>query len=139
MSSQDYAVGYKKPPKQHQFKPGQSGNSRGRPNGARGLKTDLKAELEGRMTIRINGDPVTDTRQRLFVRALASKAATGDIRAAQTLSQLILQVLGTEDRGTARQTLSTGDQAILDELIKNADIGDSACSEGAPQVPPSKD
>lgn len=31
MSSEDDKVGYKRPPKQHQFKPGQSGNGRGRP------------------------------------------------------------------------------------------------------------
>lgn len=29
--SEDYEVGYKKPPKEYQFKPGQSGNSKGRP------------------------------------------------------------------------------------------------------------
>ena len=39
-------VGYKKPPKHGQFKPGRSGNPRGRPRGARGHKNIL-AEVAG--------------------------------------------------------------------------------------------
>lgn len=34
----DYEVGYKKPPRQHQFKPGNNANPRGRPKGARNLQ-----------------------------------------------------------------------------------------------------
>jgi len=36
-------VGYKKPPKEHQFKPGQSGNPGGRPKGS--LKDYVKRKL----------------------------------------------------------------------------------------------
>lgn len=41
----DCEVGYGKPPRHSQFKPGQSGNPRGRKKGSRGLRTDLHAEL----------------------------------------------------------------------------------------------
>ena len=41
----EYDVGYKKPPKRTQFKPGQSGNPRGRPKGTKNLKTDLAEAL----------------------------------------------------------------------------------------------
>ena len=34
----DYKVGYGKPPKEHRFKKGQSGNPRGRPKGAKSRK-----------------------------------------------------------------------------------------------------
>jgi hypothetical protein len=39
----DDEVGYGKPPKHGQFKPGKSGNPRGRPRGAHGLKGRRKA------------------------------------------------------------------------------------------------
>lgn len=124
----DYEVGYGKPPKQHQFKPGQSGNPKGRERGSRGLKTDLKAELEARMTIRINNEPVSDTRQRLLLRALASRAAAGDVRAAAIVIPLIIQVLGIEDRGTDRKKLSPLDQSILDDMLKSLGVEDAASS-----------
>ncbi len=44
-STGGYDVGYRKPPKHTRFKPGQSGNPRGRPKGTKNLKTDLIEEL----------------------------------------------------------------------------------------------
>lgn len=115
-----YKVGYGKPPKEHQFKRGQSGNPAGRKKGTRGLKTDLSAELNTHMTIRINNEPVNGTRQRLILRALTSRAATGDVRASAVLLPLIIQILGIEDRGGERKSLSPQDQAILEELLAGA-------------------
>lgn len=113
----DDAVGYRKPPRHSQFKPGQSGNPRGRPKGARGVKTDLAAELSSTWTTSINGKPIKSTKQRLMFRTLTARAATGDVRAAAILLPLILQVLGIEDRGGEARRLSPQDQALLDELL----------------------
>ena len=45
--SDDYEVGYGKPPKSRQWKPGQSGNPKGRPKGARNrLGTQFLEALE---------------------------------------------------------------------------------------------
>lgn len=114
---EDDRVGYGRPPKHSQFKPGQSGNPKGRKKGQRGLKTDLEAELRSKHTIQINQQRVTDTKQRLMVKALATRAASGDVKAAQILLPIIVQILGIEDRGVERRTLSPQDQAILDELL----------------------
>lgn len=113
----DYEVGYGKPPKAHQFPPGKSGNPRGRKKGSRGLKTDLNAELSSALTISINQQPVSGTKQRLMLKSLATRAAAGDVRAAALLIPLILQIFGFEDRGTKRDALSRQDQALLDSLL----------------------
>ena len=42
--SDDYEVGYKKPPIHTRFKPGVSGNPKGRPKGTKNLATDLAEE-----------------------------------------------------------------------------------------------
>jgi hypothetical protein len=113
----DYEIGYRKPPLRTRFPPGQSGNPRGRGKGSRGLKTDLEAELKSVHTIRINQQPVTGTKQRLAIKALATRAATGDLKAAALLLPLIIQVLGFEDREAGRRKLSPQDEEILKSLL----------------------
>ena len=54
-SNPDYEVGYKKPPVETQFKPGQSGNLKGRPKGSRNMKVLLKEELEKPIQVQENG------------------------------------------------------------------------------------
>ena len=44
-SDQEYKVGPGRPPKEHQFKPGQSGNSKGRKRKPPSIAMDLKALL----------------------------------------------------------------------------------------------
>ncbi len=41
----EYKVGYCRPPLANRFRPGQSGNPRGRPKGARNLRTVMAAAL----------------------------------------------------------------------------------------------
>ena len=55
MSDKSYDVGFGKPPKNSRFKPGQSGNPKGRPKGAKGLRTELKEELSERISVTEGG------------------------------------------------------------------------------------
>src|SRR2546423_2320441 len=48
-------VGYGSPPQAHQFKPGQSGNPRGRPKGAKNEATILRELLNRKIQIREGG------------------------------------------------------------------------------------
>lgn len=117
MSETDRKVGYKSPPKHTQFKKGRSGNPKGRPKNARGLKTDLKAELVSKMNIRVNGEEVSGTKQQLMLRTLTVRAASGDINATRILINLVMQVFGPEDHTTGPKKLSNLDQEILDQLL----------------------
>lgn len=113
----DYDVGYKKPPSHTQFKKGRSGNPKGRPKSARGLKTDLRAELITKMKIRMNGEDVSGTKQQLMLRTLSARAASGDVQATRILIDLVMQVFGPEDHVTGPKRLSTLDQQVLDQLL----------------------
>lgn len=140
----DYEVGYAKPPEHTRFKPGQSGNPKGRKKGKRGLKTDLVNALDAKQTIQIKGAPYTGTRQSLTVMTLATRAAAGDLKAAQLLLPLIVQLLGAEDRGAGRGKLSKQDQAIFEQFMGKSEDEEepepepeaSADGDGAGSDPP---
>jgi hypothetical protein len=74
----DYSVGYKKPPRRTQFKPGQSGNSKGRPKKRATFAEVLLKELRKLVTINIG----TRAQKVSMLEAIAmkhiNKAANGD-------------------------------------------------------------
>jgi hypothetical protein len=81
-------IGYCRPPKTSQFKPGKSGNPRGRPKGSTNLATDLSAELGEKITVREAGRPHRVSKQRALIKSLMAKALQGDVRAAATVLAL---------------------------------------------------
>ena len=50
-----YSVGYGRPPEETRFKPGQSGNPKGRPKGSKNLRTLFAEELRRSVTLKENG------------------------------------------------------------------------------------
>ena len=91
MAKDAYQIGYRKPPKATQFKPGQSGNPKGRPSGTRNLKTDLEDELGETITVTEAGKLKRLSKQRALLKSLVAKALKGDTKA-------IAIVLGMVDR-----------------------------------------
>ncbi|MEJ6391235.1 DUF5681 domain-containing protein [Gymnodinialimonas ulvae] len=94
----DYDVGYGKPPKDTRFKPGQSGNPRGRPKGAKNKRPGLHEERlkdiildEAYRTVAMReGDhnvqiPVAQA----VMRAIAVNAAKGNTRSQRLFAQLL--------------------------------------------------
>ena len=80
-SDDDYEVGYGKPPKSGQFKKGQSGNPKGRPKEAKGVKASLKRELTTTITVRERGQEVKLTKAEVLAKGLMSDALKGDPKA----------------------------------------------------------
>ena len=86
-------VGYRNPPRATRFKPGQSGNPKGRPKGSLNLATDLSAELGEQITVREGGQPRRITKQRALVKSLMAKALQGDVRATTALLALYARII----------------------------------------------
>ena len=88
-----YKVGYGRPPKATQFRPGSSGNPKGRPKGSRNLATDLAAELGEPITVREDGRHRRVSKQRALIKSLMAKSLQGDVRAAAALLSLYARVI----------------------------------------------
>ena len=86
-------VGYRKPPEAARFKPGTSGNPKGRPKGTFSLATDLSAELGEQITVREGGRPRRISKQRALVKSLMAKALQGDVRATTAVLALYARVI----------------------------------------------
>lgn len=114
---EDDEVGYGKPPKKHRFPKGVSGNPGGRKKGSRGLKTDLNAELKSRVNITENGKTITLTMQRTIIKALAMKAAKGDVKAANSIVAMTIQMNGIEDERVGKSQVSAADLAVLADFM----------------------
>lgn len=50
-----YEVGYRKPPREHQFRPGESGNKKGRKKGSKNIATILQELLNQKISVTKNG------------------------------------------------------------------------------------
>ena len=64
-------VGYGRPPKEHQFKPGQSGNPKGRPKGSKNEATYFRETVEMEVAMRVGGE----MRKVPYMRAMWMKVA----------------------------------------------------------------
>jgi hypothetical protein len=80
-------TGYGKPPKEHQFRPGRSGNAKGRPKGTKNTATLLREILDRKIEVR-NGSTVRkiSVREAILTR-FAESALKGDTKSAAFLLQ----------------------------------------------------
>lgn len=104
----DYKVGKGKPPKEHQFKPGQSGNPAGKIKGTRDHKT-----IFNDMVNKLGGDieGVTATNFEIITHTWIEKAKEGQDKA-------VVDVLDrTMDK--AKQPIGVQDDNITDDDIKD--------------------
>ena len=115
-SEGDYEVGYARPPVNTRFKPGQSGNPKGRPKGTKNLKTDLMEEANETILVREDGRKVRISRQRAVIKTLFMKALKGDVRSMAKILELIMTVNGLAPEDEAEEPLSADEEEVLRTL-----------------------
>lgn len=114
----DSPVGYCNPPRHTRFKKGQSGNPKGRTKKNKNWATVLIETLNEKVAINENGKRKKITKLEAMAKQTANKAASGDVRAARMLFDLIQQVEIKEPTASASEPFGEVDQTILRQLIK---------------------
>lgn len=113
-----YRVGYKQPPLAMRFKPGQSGNRKGRPKGTKSLPKVLAETLARRVTVRENGKPRRMRMLDVLIQKLINDAARGELRAMRLILDLCERYGDGTEQTIEAAGLAAEDQAIIDTYLK---------------------
>jgi hypothetical protein len=105
-----YEVGNKKPPKEHQFKPGQSGNPKGRPKGSLSFEAKVDKELSKLVPVNKNGKSVKMSKLDVGVTRLVDRFMSGDLK-----STAIIIGLGKKNEKQKAGEEALDDVALPDE------------------------
>lgn len=111
----DDLVGYCRPPKKHQFKPGQSGNKKGRPKGAKNESTILREILLQRKVPMRDGGR---TRKVQVLEGMLLKFAEDSLKGNTKSAAFLLNRFGQYVSGEIqRDGLNPDDREILDSYL----------------------
>ena len=127
----DYQVGYGKPPREHRFRRGRSGNPHGRPKGSLNIATVLAKTLRERVTVTENGRRRSYTKLELAMKQVANKAAAGDpalLRVLIGLTQMVEAQL--QEHEMPKTQLAEEDRKVLERFLARAQRVPKGDSDG---------
>ncbi len=132
----EYEVGYGRPPKSGQFKKGKSGNPKGRPKGAKGVRASLKRELETKITVREGGRQLRISKAEAMARQFTNSALKGDMKALLVILKVDSEIFDTNGAAVGEESspLAPGaiDYAILRDFFLS--LGDKNAIDGNQEI-----
>jgi Family of unknown function (DUF5681) len=134
-SKRSATTGYGRPPEHARFKPGSSGNPKGRRKNSRNLKTIIQQALTSSVTLREGSRTRTVSKLEGIVLRQVESALKGNEKAALAVLRMASHVdlLSGSDNSSENNELTAAEKRILDEFITNTA---KASSRGRPN--PSK-
>jgi Family of unknown function (DUF5681) len=113
------SVGYARPPIASRFKPGKSGNPRGRPRNSRNLKTIIQGALTAPVVLREGARKRSISKLEGIVLKQIESALKGNEKAALATLKMAAQVglLEAPEGAGETPTLSASEQAMVNELV----------------------
>jgi hypothetical protein len=110
------SVGYKRPPREHQFRAGQSGNPSGRPKGTRNFRSELREELSEVVTVHDGDRDIQISKQRALIKSVVAAAIDGNQRAAASVLAMCMRMLADAEDDDAIEDV--GDREIVEAFTK---------------------
>ena len=122
--SSDYEVGYGKPPKKNQFKPGHSGNKKGRPKGHKNLMSIIRECSSEKIIVNKNGKTIKMEKREALLHFHLNEAIKGNVKSARIILPLIIE---SEKQELSRQQqmtlLNRDDEQILNDTLAQIKLG----------------
>ena len=112
----DYEVGYSKPPRHTRFVKGQSGNPRGRPPGAKNMKTLLTKALNQLVVVTDHGGRRKVSKREAIVTQLVNRSAKADFKAIQILLGMLRDIESDTDPHSVDPTFTEADEQIIQRI-----------------------
>jgi hypothetical protein len=124
----DYAIGFGRPPKHSQFKPGKSGNPRGRPKKRASLQDIVTAVLFEKMAVRMGERTQKIASVDVLIRTAVNRALKGDHRFLTSVIAIIrMSGLCEMDANASISDIDrSDDEAILANFLKRHGSGTEA-------------
>jgi hypothetical protein len=116
-----YNIGYKNPPKHSQFKPGRSGNPKGRPKGAKGLKTIVRDMMTTKVPVRTASGEKRISRielvmQKTYELGVVKERSRALSELLRLYSAAVPDAVVADDATPPAEELTETDLAMLNEL-----------------------
>ena len=117
----DYEIGYGRPPKSTRFKPGQSGNPKGRKKGSKNTYSILRDILNQKVTVNTTDKgAIQITKQQAILLQATNQAVSGDIKAITFVMPYLLKMDEKEaERNTLNKQLNINDKQIIETWLMN--------------------
>ena len=114
-ANRGYKVGYKRPPKEHQFKKGISGNPKGRPKNNATFAENVLDEMQEKIMVKESGKPKKITKKQALAKKLVAEALNGK----NSAIKLLLPILASETNLAKEvdEELSANDAQIIEDYI----------------------
>jgi hypothetical protein len=116
----NYEVGYRKPPRHTRFKPGQSGNPRGRPKAEKSLGAALNDALKAKVKMRRNGKERVVSGIQAFALRVVTDAIQGKASAQKMLVALIARFVPIAADPAPAENAANARAELFDKLDRMA-------------------
>ena len=114
-----YSVGYRRPPKDTQFKPGQSGNRNGRPKRQRNVRTVVGEVLNEPIKIREGNRTRSVTKLDAMIRSMTHAALAGNAKSQANIIALLrtLGMTGQAPEASHAEPYTVDDEALIVDFL----------------------
>ena len=128
MSDDDSVARYQRPPRKGQFKPGQSGNPRGRPKGSMNIRSYLLQHLAAPILVKEDGKTRKISRAEAIAIQFVNMAARGDPKGLAAVMTLTRDYDSATGDGRPSVLSRAEDEAVMAGVIARIRAADPAPS-----------